>query len=147
MTGYDFHPRKRVFDLDEIWEFIRTDNLDAADRTIAEILSAIRGLGFISQSVAIDFADFVCGQDQPDVNHAWRFPTCLRYHPVRGGAPQRILARILERFRAFSSSTTKIGLLSEPARRPAGRFVQNCCSSQIPIRSYSSSEVSSLRRS
>ena len=50
MTGYDFHPRKRVFDLDEIWEFIRTDNLDAADRTIAEILSAIRGLGFISQS-------------------------------------------------------------------------------------------------
>jgi plasmid stabilization system protein ParE len=43
MTGYDFHPEAR-FDLDEIWEFIRADNLDAADRTIAEILSAIRGL-------------------------------------------------------------------------------------------------------
>jgi len=43
MTGYDFHPEAR-FDLDEIWEFIRADNLDAAERTIAEILSAIRAL-------------------------------------------------------------------------------------------------------
>ena len=41
MTGYDFHPEAR-FDLDEIWEYIRADNLDAADRTIAEILSATR---------------------------------------------------------------------------------------------------------
>jgi plasmid stabilization system protein ParE len=41
MTGYDFHPEAR-FDLDEIWEFIRADNLDAADQTIAQILSAIR---------------------------------------------------------------------------------------------------------
>ncbi len=31
MTGYDFHPEAR-FDLDEIWEFIATDSLDAADR-------------------------------------------------------------------------------------------------------------------
>lgn len=38
MTGYDFHPEARV-DLDEIWEFIHTDNLEAADRVIAEILS------------------------------------------------------------------------------------------------------------
>jgi len=29
---------------EEIWEFIRADNLDAADRMIAEILAAIRGL-------------------------------------------------------------------------------------------------------
>jgi plasmid stabilization system protein ParE len=43
MTGYDFHPEAR-FDLDEIWEFIRADNTDAADRVIAEILYAIRGL-------------------------------------------------------------------------------------------------------
>lgn len=40
MTGYDFHPEAR-FDLDEIWEFIRADSLDAADRVIAEILAAI----------------------------------------------------------------------------------------------------------
>jgi plasmid stabilization system protein ParE len=43
MTGYDFHPEARV-DLIEIWGFIRADNLDAADRMIADILSAIRGL-------------------------------------------------------------------------------------------------------
>jgi plasmid stabilization system protein ParE len=43
MTGYDFHPEAR-FDLAEIWEFIRGDNLDAADRVIAEILAAIRAL-------------------------------------------------------------------------------------------------------
>src|ERR1022692_519784 len=43
MTGYDFHPEAR-FDLDEIWEFIRADNLDAADRLIAEILGAIDAL-------------------------------------------------------------------------------------------------------
>jgi plasmid stabilization system protein ParE len=43
MTGYDLHPEARV-DLDEIWQFIRADNLAAADRTIAEIFAAIRGL-------------------------------------------------------------------------------------------------------
>ena len=41
MTGYALHPEAR-FDLDEIWEFIRADNPDAADRMIAEILSRIR---------------------------------------------------------------------------------------------------------
>jgi plasmid stabilization system protein ParE len=30
MIRYAFHPEARV-DLDEIWEFIRADNLDAAD--------------------------------------------------------------------------------------------------------------------
>jgi plasmid stabilization system protein ParE len=43
MSGYDFHPQARI-DLDEIWDFIGADNLDAADRMIAEILSAIRAL-------------------------------------------------------------------------------------------------------
>ncbi len=43
MTGYDFHPEARL-DLDEIWEFIRRDNLDAADRVIAELMDAIRAL-------------------------------------------------------------------------------------------------------
>jgi plasmid stabilization system protein ParE len=40
VTAYDFHP-EALFDLDEIWEFIRADSLDAADRVIAEILAAI----------------------------------------------------------------------------------------------------------
>jgi plasmid stabilization system protein ParE len=43
MIAYDFHPEAR-FDLDEIWEFIRGDNLDAADRLISEILDAIDAL-------------------------------------------------------------------------------------------------------
>lgn len=40
MTGYEFHPEVRR-DLDQIWEFIRSDNIDAADRVIADILGAI----------------------------------------------------------------------------------------------------------
>ncbi|MFN7919523.1 MAG: type II toxin-antitoxin system RelE/ParE family toxin [Bryobacteraceae bacterium] len=43
MIGYDFHPEARK-DLDEIWEYIRWDSLDASDRVIGEILAAIRGL-------------------------------------------------------------------------------------------------------
>jgi plasmid stabilization system protein ParE len=43
MNGFAFHPEARV-DLDEIWEFVGADDLDAADRTIAGILSAIRAL-------------------------------------------------------------------------------------------------------
>jgi plasmid stabilization system protein ParE len=42
MIGYAFHPEARA-DLDDIWEFIRADNLNAADRVIAEILLAISG--------------------------------------------------------------------------------------------------------
>ena len=40
MTGYDFHPEAST-DLDEIWEFIAAENLDAADRVIEDILGAI----------------------------------------------------------------------------------------------------------
>ena len=43
MTGYDFHPEPRK-DLDEIWEYIRWDSLDAADRATVEIISAIRNV-------------------------------------------------------------------------------------------------------
>jgi addiction module RelE/StbE family toxin len=38
-----FHPQARL-DLDEIWEFISQDNLDAADKVIAEILASIEAL-------------------------------------------------------------------------------------------------------
>ena len=40
MTGYDFHPEAAV-DLDEIWDFIAEDSLDAADKVIADILASI----------------------------------------------------------------------------------------------------------
>jgi plasmid stabilization system protein ParE len=43
VTSYNFHPGA-LSDLDEIWEYIRADDIDAADRVIAEILAAIRAL-------------------------------------------------------------------------------------------------------
>jgi plasmid stabilization system protein ParE len=43
MITYDLHPQVRL-DLDEIWEFIRRDNLDAADNVIADILASIDAL-------------------------------------------------------------------------------------------------------
>ena len=43
MTGYDFHP-EAALDLDEIWEFIAEDSLDAADRVVADVLGRIDAL-------------------------------------------------------------------------------------------------------
>jgi len=43
MTGYDFHP-EAVVDLDEIWDFIAEHNPTAADRLVAEILTALNNL-------------------------------------------------------------------------------------------------------
>jgi len=40
MIAYDPHPQARV-DLDEIWDFIAQDSLDAADKVIADILASI----------------------------------------------------------------------------------------------------------
>jgi plasmid stabilization system protein ParE len=40
VTGYDFHP-EAVADLDEVWDFIAADSIDAADRVVAEILEAV----------------------------------------------------------------------------------------------------------
>ena len=43
MTGYDFHP-EAALDLEEIWEFIAENNLDAADQVIADILASLDAL-------------------------------------------------------------------------------------------------------
>jgi plasmid stabilization system protein ParE len=43
MNGYDLHPAV-LTDLDEIWEYIAEDDIDAADRVIAEIFDSIRAL-------------------------------------------------------------------------------------------------------
>ena len=43
MTGYAFHPEARV-DLDEIWEFIRLDRVEAADQMVGEVLASVRAL-------------------------------------------------------------------------------------------------------
>ena len=58
MIRHAFHPGARA-DLDEIWEFIAADTLDAADRVIAEILSAIsRAVTFPGQ-----------GHERPDLTN------------------------------------------------------------------------------
>ena len=43
MIGYRLHPEAYA-DLDEIWEFIASDSLDAADRVIEEVYDTIRRL-------------------------------------------------------------------------------------------------------
>lgn len=43
MAGYQFHP-EGLIDLDEIWEYIAVDSLDAADAVIAEILLTVGAL-------------------------------------------------------------------------------------------------------
>lgn len=43
MSGYALHPEAR-FDLDDIWDYIGADSLDAADRMIATILRTISAL-------------------------------------------------------------------------------------------------------
>ena len=45
MSGYAFHS-DAFADLDEIWEYIAEDNLDAADRVIADIHTVLRTLAF-----------------------------------------------------------------------------------------------------
>jgi plasmid stabilization system protein ParE len=43
MSGYAFHP-EAFADLDEIWEYIAQDNIDAADRVLADIHTVLRAL-------------------------------------------------------------------------------------------------------
>ena len=43
MSGYAFHP-DAFADLDEIWEYIAQDNIDAADRVLADIHAVLRTL-------------------------------------------------------------------------------------------------------
>ena len=46
MSGYALHP-DAFADLDEIWDYIAADNLDAADRVIADIRpQVVDGAGF-----------------------------------------------------------------------------------------------------
>jgi toxin ParE1/3/4 len=43
MSGFVLHPQANA-DLDEIWDYIASDNLDAADRIREEIYEAIQSL-------------------------------------------------------------------------------------------------------
>ena len=67
MSGFALHPAAFA-DLEEIWEFIAANSLDAADRVLLEIFEAIRSL--------VPF---------PLVGHIRADLTArpLRFHPVR----------------------------------------------------------------
>jgi plasmid stabilization system protein ParE len=67
MSGYAFHP-EAFADLDEIWEYIARDNIDAADRVVADIHSALRTL----------VASPHIGHRRPDLTNR-----PLRFHLVR----------------------------------------------------------------
>ena len=43
MSGFVLHPEAYT-DLEEIWEYIAADNLDAADRVLEEIYQTVRSL-------------------------------------------------------------------------------------------------------
>lgn len=43
MSGFVLHP-EALADLEEIWEYIAADNLDAADLVLEELYEAIHGL-------------------------------------------------------------------------------------------------------
>ena len=67
MSDYAFHP-EAFGDLDEIWEYIAQDNIDAADGMLADIHSSLRTLGA-----------------SPDIGHRRPDLTTrpLRFHVVR----------------------------------------------------------------
>ena len=67
MSGFVLHP-DAILDLDEIWEFIAAENLDAADHVLQEIYDAIRALVPFPQQ----------GHPRPDLSS---HP--LRFHLVR----------------------------------------------------------------
>jgi plasmid stabilization system protein ParE len=67
MSGYAFHP-EAFADLDEIWEYIADDNIDAADGVLADIHSTLTTLA----------ASPRIGHRRPDLTER-----PLRFHVVR----------------------------------------------------------------
>jgi toxin ParE1/3/4 len=67
MIGYDFHPQAAV-DLDEIWEFIASQDLTAADAVLSDILATLDRL--------VPFPNH--GHKRPDLT-----PRALRFTLVR----------------------------------------------------------------
>ena len=67
MNGVAFHPGA-FEDLDEIWEYIARDNIDAADRVISDIQSALTTLAASPQ----------IGHRRPDLT-----TRSVRFHVVR----------------------------------------------------------------
>ena len=100
MSGYAFHP-DALADLDEIWEYIAQDNIDAADRVLADIHTVLRMLAASSH----------IGRRRPDLTarplrfHVARDQYLIAYAPdekplwvlgiFHGGRNPRLMAAIL----------------------------------------------------
>jgi plasmid stabilization system protein ParE len=67
MSSYAFHP-EAFADLDEIWEYVARDNIDAADRVLVDIHSTLTALA----------ASPRIGHRRPDLTER-----PLRFHVVR----------------------------------------------------------------
>jgi toxin ParE1/3/4 len=67
MSGFVLHP-EALADLDEVWEFIAADNLEAADRVLEEIRLAMQSLASFPQM----------GHNRADLT-----TRPLRFHSVR----------------------------------------------------------------
>ena len=67
MSAYAFHP-EAFADLDEIWEYIAGDSIDAADRMLADVHSTLTTLA----------ASPYIGHQRPDLT-----ARPLRFHPAR----------------------------------------------------------------
>lgn len=89
MSGYAFHP-DAFADLDEIWEYIAEDNIDAADRVLADIYSPLATLA----------ASTEIGHRRPDLaTRSLRFPVVRNEHLI-AYAPDETPLWVLGRFTA-----------------------------------------------
>src|SRR5271166_3415135 len=108
MITYDFHPEVRR-DLDEIWDFIASDNPAAADRLIAGIVESIDTLALFPHA----------GHKRPDLTaRPLRFIVVreylIAYAPkekplwvvavMHGRRSARVMAAILKRWRVIPCS-------------------------------------------
>lgn len=88
MIGYAFHP-DAFADLDQLWEFIAANNVDAADRVIAEVFDT---LGTLTAQASQDTApEFIEGSsDGSPLAHDARDHRTYHRHVGRCGRARRI---------------------------------------------------------
>jgi len=106
MSGYAFHP-DAFADLDEIWEYIAQDNVDAADRVLADIHSTLTTLAGAPQ----------IGHRRPDLT-----TRPLRFHVARDEYP---IAYALPRSR-FGSWRCFTAVEIRDSQRPFFATESNC---------------------
>ena len=98
MSGYVLHPEAYI-DIDELWEFIAQDNLDAADRVREEIYETLQAL--IPFPIR-DTGDLISPPDPCDSRKYEIFSLRMRLMrnpfsslPSHGSRNPRVLAAIL----------------------------------------------------